>query len=178
MSTNFIPWTKDRLPSPSFETTGRIVFDPDRGDMKRRISNWVVINLDQDVAALYRWFFRKHWYDIDRGGRRRPIYQPAWGAHVSVVRGEASRLLSVQEQRDAWFFAKDRFNGLKVTVSYTNHIRQTGDTTGGDRPDHFWFVEAYSECVMGIRNMLRLPVADSRTGRGFSSHITIGRTYE
>src|SRR6185436_9940639 len=102
MSNRTLSWTKSSLPSPVFETTGRIVFDPDRGDMKRRVTNWVVIELDRGITAYYRWMFRKNWFEIDRGGRRRPIYQPAWDAHISVVRGETSRMLSVKDQRDAW----------------------------------------------------------------------------
>ncbi len=176
MSNRIIPWSKTNLPEPVFQTTGKIVFDPDRGGMKRRISNWVVIEIDRGLTAYYRWHFRQNWFAVDRGGRRRPIYQPSWDAHLSVVRGEVARWLSSEEQRAAWWATKARFDGLRVPVFYTNHIRQSGDTAP-DRPDQFWFIDAYSECVLGIRNMLRLPVGDSRTGRPFSSHITIGRTY-
>lgn len=180
MSNRTLSWTKDCLPGPVFQTTGRIVFDPDRGDMKRRTHEWVVLELDRGLTAYYRWFFRQHWYEIDRGGRRRPIYQPSWDAHISVVRGERAHWAPKKDQEEMWWFAHKRWHGQHVPVYYTNHIRQTGDVQHDpreNRPDNFWFVEAWSECVLGIRNMLMLPTSDSRTGRAYSNHITIGRTY-
>lgn len=171
------PWSKSNLPLPVYETVGRVVFDPERGTMKSRVKNWVVIELDHDLTAYYRWFFRKHWYEIDPGGRRRPVYQPSWDSHLSVVRGEVSRRLHQDDQKRMWWDAHRRWHRQKVKVFYTNHIRQTGDTTGGDRPDHFWFIDAWSECVAGIRLMLDLPLGDAHTGRPYTSHITIGRTY-
>jgi hypothetical protein len=170
-------WTLNDLPGPVFQTMGRIVFDPVRPGMKRRTQNWVVIEIDREITAYYRWMFRKNWFEIDRGGRRRPIYQPSWDAHLSVVRGEVARWLRPDEVRAGWDVARDRFNGRRLPVFYSNLIRQTGDTTAGDRPDHFWFIPAFSECVSEIRQMLALPISDRQTGRPYSSHITIGRTY-
>lgn len=175
MSTLRLP--EHGLRSPVFRTTGLIVFDPERGTMKNRIKNWVVINLDHGIADYYRWMFRKNWFRIDPCGRRRPIYQPSWGAHISVVRGERSHRLAHAEQDRRWSEAHRLYHGRRVSVSYSNWIRQTGDSTGGDRPDHFWFIDAHCEYVQAIRLDLNLPTRDTASGKPYTSHITIGRTY-
>ena len=149
-----------------FSTSGRIVYDPPRGDMKTRVQWWCVITLDREITAYYRWFLRQHWWEVENRGMRRPYYQPAWDAHVSVVRGEKPK------NPEAW----KRWNGKEVELFYSNNIRQTGDTTGFDRPDHFWFVETKCPMVWKIREELGLPIADPK-GKPFTLHLTIARAY-
>lgn len=146
--------------------------------MKRRTQNWVVIDVDRGITAYYRWMLLQYWYLIDHGGVRRSVHNPSWDAHMSVVRGEVSRRLSLNESRERWAQAQRLYDGKKVEVLYSNLIRQTGDTTNGDRSDQFWFVPSFSEVVVPIRNLLGLPNCEYPSGKPYTNHITIGRTYD
>jgi hypothetical protein len=42
----------------SFRDTGLIVYDPNRGTMKTRITNWCVLQVDKEITRYYRWWAR------------------------------------------------------------------------------------------------------------------------
>lgn len=144
---------------------GVIVYDPDRKDMKKRTEKWCVINVlndklgtSEDLTRYYRWWVAKerHIHHLNR---------PAWGAHISVVRGE------MQLKEEYW----KKYNGVRLEIKYRHYPRVSGDTTGGDRPDYFWFVDIDCPLIHHIRQELGLPI--SRNGKIFTYHMTFGRTY-
>lgn len=164
-------------------TTGVVKYDPvrermkggkyehkgnPRADTKFRDQWWCVIELDEGIGYLYRWFLDRHWYDADRSPIKRNMARPGWGMHISVVRGERPR----PEFRDRWGYR----DGEKVEVRYSPVIRQTGDTTGYDREDNFFFLEAHCDAFLDIRKNLGLDW--KRNGKEFRSHISIARVFE
>jgi hypothetical protein len=133
--------------------TGTIIYDPWRGEMKRRTKNWAVVDVDREITRYYRWWVMKEkWIEL---------YQPSWDAHISIVRGE--RLPNPE------FWKK--YHGRKIEFKYKHEVRRSGDTTGNDRPDHYWFVEVDAPFLNEIRTELGLVT-------GWKFHLTIGRTYD
>lgn len=62
-----------------FETEGKIVYDPDRGTMKKNIDHWAVITIEPDIAAYYRHlFYQRYGIELDK---------PNWDVHCSVLKG-------------------------------------------------------------------------------------------
>lgn len=160
-----------------FVHPGRIRFDPARPGMKSGTEWWAVVELDGELDAYYRWHLRKNWWLVDRGGMRRPAYSPAWNAHVSLIRGERPGAWlgwSEEFSRQIWDTYKSIYNGMKIDVEYSGHIRQTGDTT--PRPDHFWFIPARVRIGHDLRYRLGLPIKDRATNAMYTNHITISRT--
>lgn len=164
-----------------FVTTGVIRYDPPRpgmkggkftnkgkgtADTKFRNEWWCVIELDEQIGWLYRWFLDRHWYEVDRSVVKRDMVKPGWPLHVSVVRGERP------PRPDQWKYR----DGERVEVHYAIDIRQTGDSTGYDRPDSFFFLEAKCDAVLDIRKHLGLKY--QHNGVPFKSHITIARIKE
>lgn len=150
-----------------FTTTGKILYDPPRPTKLRRGTDWwCVVQLDNAIHQYYRWWLEKYWWEFDRRPMKRDYNAPAFGTHISVCRGEKPK------NREAW---KKR-HGQRVTIEYCNVIRQTGDTTGFDRPDHFWFLDARFPEYLDIRRELGLRT--SLNGKPFTPHITIARSYD
>lgn len=133
-------------------TTGRIVYDPPRPGMKSRTTNWCVANVDNDITRYYRWWLEREKHVF--------LHQPAWGGHVSIVRGER---ISPKLQA-AW---KKRHN-QRIELEYRHGIINVSPDT--DAPGEFYWISARSEAFDEIRQELGLPT-------GWSYHITIGRRY-
>ena len=134
--------------------TGIIKYDPPRPGMKKRTQWWAVVNVDREITRYFRWMVKKNlWIDL---------CQPSWDAHISIIRGERPP----EDKMHLW----KKYDGQEIEFKYSVNVRQSGDTTGWDRPDHFWFVEV--ECPM---------LKQIREEFGFKSnwkqHITIGRTW-
>jgi len=142
--------------SELLETTGQIIYDPNRFGMKRRTEWWCVVVLDNDLARYYRWMVSRRYFGRTTND---PTWlkPPAWGAHVSVVRGERPRNKYIKN----W---KKRHKEI-ITIKYDPTPRQVDVKN----KEHFWFIDAYSDDVMNIRNELGLPTH-------YKFHITIGRT--
>lgn len=134
---------------------GIIQYDPPRGRMKTRTKWWAVVgNVDREITRYYRWWVKtQYWIEL---------YQPSWDAHISIIRGE--------EPADALKHLWKKYDGQEVQFEYSHNVRQSGDTTGYDRPDHYWFVEVRCELLNHIRDELNRPT-------GWNFHLTIGRTY-
>jgi len=130
--------------------TGKIIYDPFRGEMKKKTEHWCVLNVDKEITRYYRWWV-KRMMGID-------LYQPSWDAHVSIFRGE-----NVGE-----FWKK--YDGEIVDFRYKHDVRRSGDTTGWDRPDHYWFVEVDAPFLKMMRDEAGRP-------SDWKFHLTIGRTY-
>lgn len=135
--------------------TGVIQYDPPRGRMKKKTNWWCVINVDKEITRYYRWWIVKQLHVKE-------LCKPSWDAHISVIRGERPPA----DKIDLW----KKYDGQTVEFRYKHFPRRTGDTTGNDRPDSFWFVEV--DCPLGIQ---------IRQEFGFPSnwklHLTVGRTW-
>ena len=134
--------------------TGIIKYDPYRGGMKNKTNWWAVLEVSKEITRYYRWWIQKEkWIKL---------YQPSWDAHVSIIRGEkpAPHLMHLWK----------KYDGQRVDFKYKHHVRQSGDTTGWDRPSHYYFVEVNAPFLMDIRNELQRPT-------DWKLHLTIGRTY-
>lgn len=141
----------DRIWKDSFISTGRIIYDPPRGDMKRRTSWWCVIDVDKEITRYFRWWVRKeYWIDLCK---------PAWDAHISIVRGEKP----AEDKLHLW----KKYHGQKIDFEYSLHVKQSSL----EDKHFFWYVSVHCPVMDDIRTELNM-----RTG--WTHHLTIGRTYE
>jgi hypothetical protein len=135
-----------------FKGEAKIIYDPSRGEMKRRTQWWCVANTDPEICRYYRWWIKRRFH-IN-------LFLPAWGAHISVVRGEKPR----DDLAQLW----KKYHNERIPFTYDNFIKWAPDNKNGGH--YFWLVVKAPKLEM-IRKELELPV-------GWNLHITIGRTYE
>lgn len=136
-----------------FKTKGKIVYDPERGKLKKKPDWWVVVNLDPEISRYFRYWVRKE-LNVD-------LHKPSWGTHVSVIRGEKP----YPDQMHLW----KKYDGLEVEIEYSGNVRFSGDTTH-DRPENYWFVDVKCPFLIDIRKEYNMPCS-------FGLHMTIGRTW-
>jgi hypothetical protein len=135
-----------------YRGSGRIVYDPRRPGMKAKDKWWVVVDVDKEITRYYRWWLQKEKHII--------LQQPAWDAHISVIRGE----VACAQKPELW----KRYEGEKVDFLYEHgNIRCMKDK---DQPGYFYWVDVECPMLSHIRKEMGLPV-------GWRFHITIGRTY-
>lgn len=158
-----------------FTAKGKIVYDPIRGSMKSKTDWWVVVELDSSITDYYRWWANRHinplrYNDLDRQhytwaqlkDKREDLVLPAWGAHMSIVRGERPR----PDRMHLW----KKYDGQIVEFKYSNNLRYSGDTSDvGDKNGVFWFVDSICDTGKRIRDELGFP-------SNWAFHITVGRT--
>lgn len=137
----------------SHRGSGKVVYDPKRGDMKNNTTNWCVIELDREITRYYRWWLQRERHII--------LQQPAWDAHISIIRGEKL----TPEQMKLW----KKHQGRKVEFVYEHGDIQISKDK--DAPGHFYWIRVDCPVVDEIRQELGL-VASWKY-----HHITIGRTY-
>ncbi len=138
-----------------FTSTGTIIYDPYRPGMKKKTDWWAIVTVDKEITRYFRWWVMKeYWIDL---------YRPSWDAHISIIRGEKP----TPDKMHLW----KKYHGQKIEFQYSLNIRQSGDTTEGDRPDHYWFVDVECPMLKQIRDELGRP-------SNWNQHLTIGRTYE
>jgi hypothetical protein len=113
------------------ETTGKIVFDPQREDSFAPW--WAMIELDCDMCGYYQWFLKK------RFGVK--LQKPLWGPHVSFVRGEEC-------DKDKWGYIKALWNNIPVGFSYNPNVRTNGN---------HWWMNVQCEQIEQLRIELGLP---------------------
>lgn len=133
--------------------SGKVVYDPKRGDMRSNTTNWCVIELDREITRYYRWWLQKEKHIV--------LQQPAWDAHISIVRGE--RLSP--EQMKMW----KKQQGRLVDFVYEHGDIQVSKDK--DSPGHFYWIRVECPAVDEVREELGL-IASWKY-----HHITIGRTY-
>lgn len=134
----------------SFVSTGKIVYDPNRGDMKKRTKWWCVVDVDREITRYFRyWVKRELWIDL---------HKPAWDAHISVIRGE--------QPSPAHLHLWKKYHGQKVPFEYSLHVKQPLESD----KDHFWYVSVNCPFLDNLRTELGLKT-------GWTHHLTIGRTY-
>ncbi|MNK46285.1 hypothetical protein D3C87_650670 [compost metagenome] len=153
--------TKQAQTDNWFHGRGKLVYDPVRPGLKSKNKWWVVVELDRGITDYYRWWVNKEILN-PLGFERKGLQMPAWGAHMSIVRGEQPR----PDKLHLW----NKYNGETVDFRYSYVVRQSGDTTGGDRPDVFWFVDSICAKGKALRDELGFP-------SNWKFHITVGRTY-
>lgn len=136
-----------------FEGTGKVVYDPHRGSMRNNTDWWCVIECDREITRYYRWWLQKEKHVI--------LHQPAWDAHISVVRGEKR----VAKNVSAW----KKHHGRRVKFRYEHGDIQVSKDK--DAPGYFHWVRVDCPVVDEIREELGL-IASWKF-----HHLTIGRTY-
>jgi hypothetical protein len=137
------------------KSTGKIVYDPYRGALKKKPHWWCVVEVDKEITRYYRWW-------IERRHHIKELKQPSWDAHISIIRGEKPR----RNQMHLW----KKYHGEIVEFEYMHNPRRSGDTTGGDRPDNYWFVEVRAPELIDIRKEFGYPC-------DWKLHLTVGRTW-
>lgn len=123
---------------------------PKKGKPEKMFKSWWLIGAtDCDVSEYYAWFLRKRTGIV--------LQEPAWGAHVSVVRGE------IPPNQDVW----NKHQGKVIDVTLEVDVR----TNGGH-----WWLRATCEELKDIREELGL----YRHGKPFEDgghmglHLTLG----
>lgn len=150
----------------------KIVYDPPRPGMKSRREWWAVAYIigGYDICRYYRYQIEKEILNPlgirdEPSAKKYPhhrLCEPSWGAHVSIIRGEKPR----PDLMHLW----KKYDGKIIDIRYSHNVRQTGDTTGGDRPDNYWFVEVDAPFLINIRKELQRPSE-------WRLHMTVGRTW-
>lgn len=136
----------------AIEGIGTLRYDPYRGDMKRRTKWWLVADVDKEITRYYRWWVRRTHHII--------LEQPAWDAHISIIRGEDA----CSKKSHLW----NKYSGERVNFSYSPQtIHCAPDPNHGG---HFWWINVKCSRMDQIRKEFDLPV-------GWNFHITFGRTY-
>lgn len=103
---------------------------------------WMIATVDGDFTEYYAWHVNK---------RTGLLFQkPAWGAHISVIRGE-------EPLNNKWML----HDGKEIVVQYDPDLRTNGE---------HWWANVKSEQLLDIREELGL----TRIGE-FGLHMTIGR---
>lgn len=148
------------IPQGWHRGSGIVRYDPARGDMKSRTQWWCVIDVDPEIARYYRWWVNTMGNPL--GIERDNLCLPAWGAHISIVRGERPR----DDLAHLW----RKYQGARVEFAYQHAPRQSGDTTG-DRPNWYWFVDVQCDLGKQIRQELCKP-------SHWNFHLTVGRSYD
>lgn len=130
--------------------TGKVTYDPKRPGMKGNTKWWCVIDIGNDLPAYYRWWLERE--------RHTWLCVPAWGGHISVVRGEHPK------QADQWKY----LHGTTVTFEYLHGY--VGVSPDKDIGGHFFWVYVRCKQLDEIRQRLGLPT-------GWTYHFTVGRSY-
>ncbi len=147
--------------------SGRLVYDPVRPGMKNRTKYWAMVLVDREITRYFRWWVDRELLNIT-GVEGFGLNLPSWDAHCSIIRGENDvRGVPPRELNELW----GKYRNEVVDFEYSLNVRQSGDTTSWDRPNHYWFVDVRCPRGTEIRKELGLP-------RDWNFHITIGRTYD
>lgn len=133
------------------ELDGYVEYDPDRKEMKSKTQYWCVLQLPNDLVRYYQYFIRKEKH-ID-------LQMPAWGAHVSIIRGEKPD----NEHMHLW----KKYDKKRIKIRFYPDIVQIKDKKQGGS---FFIINLESPELIEIRKELGLPIYPD-------FHITIGRTY-
>jgi hypothetical protein len=134
----------------SAEYSGKIVFDPiaiNDPHLKMFKPWWIIVSLGEEnqFAEYYAWFYEKqHGIKLQR---------PAFGAHISVVRGE-------ETEKENWENFKKSYNNKDITFTYNVSPRTNGQ--------HVW-LRVISEELKNLREQMGY----SRDGK-WGLHLTLG----
>jgi len=143
-----------------YNSKGRLIYDPPRPGMSRRVDWWAIVKVDREITRYYRWWIAQNPQAF--GLTKINIKQPSWDAHISVLRGE--------KPEDNLMHLWKKYHNEMVSFRYRGYPRQSGDTTGYDRPDSYFFIEVDCPRIMQIRQEMNRPT-------NWSLHLTVGRIY-
>lgn len=134
-----------RKASDMLNSIGIIKIEPKRSSIKVDPEGWVVIMADQELTRYYieQFNFAHRAKDIQ-------IMFPAWGGHISIVRGE-----NIKDRKYLM-----SLNNKQISFKYDSEVKGNGN--------HFWLNVECAEAE-DIREKLGL----SRKPR-FNFHLTIG----
>lgn len=146
--------------------TGRIKYDPPRGDMKRRTKGWCIIEVDREITRYFRWFIDREIFN-KTGVEGYGLCQPSWDAHISIIRGEGDlSKVPANKLKKLW----KKYDGQIVEFYYSVKVHNVGKN-GFAGDNFFWSVEVICEAGKAIREELGLP-------SHWNFHLTVGREYE
>jgi hypothetical protein len=104
---------------------------------------WMIATVEGELTEYYAWFVLKRTGII--------LQRPAWGAHISVIRGEEP------ENKKLW----KKYQDSEVTMVYDPDVRTNGE---------HWWMRAHCPELLDIREELGLVRFGS-----FNLHLTLGR---
>ena len=137
------------------KSTGKIVYNPWRGALKKKRNWWCVVEVDKEITRYYRWW-------IEQNQHIQGLCKPSWDAHVSVIRGE--------KPRDDLMHLWKKYDGKIVEFEYSHLPRQAEDPISGD-PGWFWFIDIKAPELIDIRKEFELK-------HDWNLHLTVGRTWD
>lgn len=112
------------------KSSGLVIFDPMalRGNKDVMFKPfWCIVQTQDDTDAYYKWFIEKR-YGIK-------IQRPAWGCHVSVIRGEPT-------SQECWNNFKQKYNNIEIEFEHCGEIYTNGN---------HWWLQIYCERLKDIR---------------------------
>lgn len=131
-----------------YNSKGTLRCDPPHGQIWGPSSSsiwWIIVECDSGICEFYRALWeRRYW---------RRLQRPAWGSHVSVVRGE-------EPAKETGRRAFEALNGLEVLWYYETVIREN---------DEYVWLDAVFPLGLTIRELMGL---DEEPEFGF--HLTLG----
>ncbi|WP_407305669.1 hypothetical protein [Acinetobacter sp.] len=107
-------------------------------------ADWLLLNVDDEITRYYASIIKQR-FSIDLH------WKSKWGAHVSVIRGEAL------PNPEKW----GRDEGREIKIYYTHQVYTNAD---------HWWVNVISEELADIRTSYGLPPEKK------FFHLTVGRT--
>lgn len=134
-----------------FKSSGRLIYDPTI-ELRTNTTTedwWLILRCDEEIARYYRWLIARE-HHVDH--LVRPVLlKPAWGAHISILRGE--------KPTHPEFWKKD--HGSMIRFEYSGKMRNNGK--------HFW-LDIESDDIADIRDRLGL----GRKPKFSNFHLTVG----
>lgn len=116
------------------KSTGKIIFDPfpKMGGNVMFKPFWAIVVINGDIDNYYRWLLEKkygllNWMSITEDGNKDQslklglkLQQPAWGAHISFIRGEAFQTPYYKLQQGIDLFFRKYPQQKKGRINVTN----------------------------------------------------------
>lgn len=127
-------------------STGKIIYNPYRGSMKRRTAWWCIVEIDKEITRYYRWWIQKTYH-------LHSLIPTPWDAHISVIRGE--------EPSDGLKHLWKKYHGQKVEFKYHHYPQKA-------KKDEFWIIEVDAPVLLNIRKELNRPT-------DWPLHISVGK---
>lgn len=144
--------------------TGRIIYDPRRGNMKRRIKWWCVLEVDggAEIVRYFRWWIDHEIvnpFNIEGAG----LEPQSWAPHVSIIRGEPP------ENNLAHLWKKYQGKRVEFDFDFVDKFK-VGTNNKGNAPGMFFLVDVHCPFLIDIRKEFGFPC-------NWNLHMTFGRTY-
>lgn len=132
------------------KSVAELMFDPVplTGNVEKMFKEgWLLAVVKNDISNYYNWFVKRRHGLI--------LMHPAWGPHISVLRGEGTRL-----SKTDWNFFKKKYNRKRIEFEY-----EVSPKTNG----RHWWLRVTCEELKDIREEMGYH-RDSRWGL----HLTLG----